>query len=164
MKRASIVIAALIAICISTYAFSRKAYDYEFKEFMVKEPYPGPAVKEPKPRSKWARTYRTRIAHEYKEGGQNFAGHFSLVTWGCGTDCVSFAIVDATTGEVFDPPFEGLTNVDGKGHSFEGLVFEKQSELLIASGCPEEKNCGVRYYRWHDHKLELLPPRSSPKR
>lgn len=32
--------------------------------------------------------------------GPNFAGHFTVASWGCGTDCVGYAVVDAKTGEI----------------------------------------------------------------
>ena len=34
--------------------------------------------------------------------GANFAGHYSVVAWGCGTECETFMIVDLKTGKVFD--------------------------------------------------------------
>lgn len=32
--------------------------------------------------------------------GPNFAGHFTVITWGCGTDCFQYAVVDAITGQI----------------------------------------------------------------
>jgi hypothetical protein len=36
--------------------------------------------------------------------GVNFAGHYTVVGWGCGTSCGVYVIVDERTGEVFEPP------------------------------------------------------------
>jgi hypothetical protein len=45
--------------------------------------------------------YRTRLRDGAKKG-PNFADHFTLVAWGCGSSCQEWAIVDARTGQVFD--------------------------------------------------------------
>ena len=49
-----------------------------------------------------ARTMRTRLK-EALAGGVNFAGHYIVAGWGCGTGCFSGAIIDARTGVVFWP-------------------------------------------------------------
>lgn len=46
-----------------------------------------------------AREYKTVIS-ETEAKGSNFAGHFTLATWGCGTDCVGYAVVDTETGKI----------------------------------------------------------------
>lgn len=44
----------------------------------------------------------------------NFAGHFAFTSWGCGTDCAGYAIVDSITGKVVEyMPF----NEDGNSYS-----------------------------------------------
>jgi hypothetical protein len=48
-----------------------------------------------------ARQYQTAITREVEEGA-NFAGHYRLATWGCGTDCYGFAIIDLLTGKISD--------------------------------------------------------------
>lgn len=47
--------------------------------------------------AKW--TFRTRL-REGTKGPVNFAGRYHLVSWGCGTSCISGALVDALTGHV----------------------------------------------------------------
>ena len=46
-----------------------------------------------------AKLYYTAIT-ESASLGPNFAGHFTVITWGCGTDCFQYAVVDAITGEI----------------------------------------------------------------
>jgi hypothetical protein len=46
-----------------------------------------------------ARRYRTVLLQGAK-AGPNFAGHFTVIYWGCGSPCVQFAIVDARNGNV----------------------------------------------------------------
>lgn len=53
----------------------------------------------------------------------NFAGHYVITFWGCGTDCVGFAIVDSITGEIaaYVP-----ANEEGNSYSF-----DLNSRLLV---------------------------------
>ena len=46
-----------------------------------------------------AQTFYTNITKAVASGS-NFAGHFTLVHWGCGTDCFGYAVVNTETGEV----------------------------------------------------------------
>lgn len=126
-----------------------------FSAFPVQDVYHGkPALAQPV--SRFARTFRTVIREGAKEG-PNFAGHFTVVMWGCGTSCAQFAIVDAITGTVYDPPYKSVVGGDTQGLlEHWGLHFELDSRLFIAQGCPEEKNCATRYYRWDGSRLELL--------
>ena len=55
-----------------------------------------------------ARAFRTRT-REAMAGGVNFAGHYVVATWGCGTECMGGHIVDARTGRaVADLPFNAV--------------------------------------------------------
>src|SRR5438552_7000827 len=49
-----------------------------------------------------AKTFRTNL-REGLSGGVNFAGHFILATWGCGSSCQQSGIIDGKTGSVFFP-------------------------------------------------------------
>jgi hypothetical protein len=46
-----------------------------------------------------AKTFYTSITNIVSQGS-NFAGHFTLVSWGCGTDCVGYAVVNTMNGEI----------------------------------------------------------------
>jgi hypothetical protein len=46
-----------------------------------------------------ARTYRTVLRQEITKG-PNYAGHYRVAFWGCGTSCAVFAVVDLKTGRV----------------------------------------------------------------
>ena len=82
--------------------------------------------------------------------GPNFAGHFTVVQWGCGTTCLTGAIVDATTGKVFHlPPL-----LKGRTVGFEAmwLHFRLESRLMIVcTDCREEYigGCDQRYFVWN---------------
>ncbi len=113
------------------------------------------------------KAYRTRIQKWSKER-PNFAGHFILATWGCGTDCTQLAIIDVITGQVFYPP--GVTtnvavNVHEKlleggdlWHASGAIKFQLESRLLVLIGSPEEDNNrrGISYYVWNENRLSLV--------
>jgi hypothetical protein len=114
-----------------------------------------------------ARGYRTRL----REGARravNFAGHYKLHTWSCGTGCLQTAFIDAKTGEVFFPAeLNGfiLCFFDSElvAHDLEdSLQFQKGSRLIVMSGYPyserdkAEPKKGLYYYEWTGRELKLL--------
>lgn len=46
-----------------------------------------------------AKTYYTVITKAVSSGS-NFAEHFTVPYWGCGTDCFGYAVVDAKSGKI----------------------------------------------------------------
>src|SRR5919112_705269 len=74
------------------------------------EDYPARGVYKGRPApvrldSRQARMFRTRL-REDSRSGPNFAGHYTVVIWGCGSGCAQMGVVDARTGRVFFPPVE----------------------------------------------------------
>ncbi len=63
--------------------------------------------------------FRTRIREGYQEPA-NFAGHYVLVWWGCGTDCYSGVVIDKLTGRIYSLPTSDL-----------GYEYELESKLLV---------------------------------
>jgi hypothetical protein len=133
-----------------------------FDQFRVPEAFRGkPAA--PVLTTGQDREFRTRI-REGAAAGPNFAGHYTIADWGCGAGCVSLAVVDAADGKVYRAPFRVLgwqmVKFEGKlaadDDKFEPLSYQKQSRLLIARGCPEEKNCGSYFYEWTGTQFKLL--------
>jgi hypothetical protein len=49
-----------------------------------------------------ARMYRTVLRQEISLG-PNFAGHYRVAVWGCGSSCAMFAVVNLKTGRVITP-------------------------------------------------------------
>jgi hypothetical protein len=41
---------------------------------------------------------------EHERRGPNFGGHYVLVQWGCGSNCMEAALIDANTGHVLQLP------------------------------------------------------------
>src|SRR5260221_7219653 len=88
-----------------------------------------------------ARTFRTRLS-EALAGGVNFAGHYVVAGWGCGTGCISGAIIDARTGNVFWPEqFGGIGVWYGKdNYADEPVQYKKNSRMLVVLGVPGAKH------------------------
>ncbi|MDB4950741.1 MAG: hypothetical protein JWM27_3390 [Gemmatimonadetes bacterium] len=80
-----------------------------------------------------AASHRTVLRRGVAKGA-NFAGHYAVVTWGCGTACERFALVDVRTGKVWMSPME-LTR---------GAQYRVDSGLFIANPLPggDRGRCG----------------------
>lgn len=111
--------------------------------------------------SRGAYSFRTRLREGYAEG-VNFAGHYTLVGWGCGTGCIDAAIIDAKTGKIYFPDELGGMVVYFWSDSDEALSFKPNSRLLVLSGAPaSEQNSdnpktGLYYYEWMGTRLRLI--------
>lgn len=128
----------------------------DFDKYKTAERFAGtPAA--PIPRTRLQRNFRT-VIREAAKSGPNFAGHYALATWGCGAGCVSIAVVDEKNGTTTDGPFE-ILGYD-LSFSYEGgeeqIEFHPDSRLLIARGCPGEKDCGTYYYEWTGQAFRLI--------
>ena len=77
-----------------------------FEEFRVLEIFHGRPA-EPVLNTSFARLFRTRIQGAAKKG-PNFAGKFTIAHWGCGTTCISIAIINEESGSVYGGPFRFL--------------------------------------------------------
>ena len=158
---AVLVVLSVANMCMSTSLGLRNTYERDnvprFEDFPVTEKFAG----KPAPvklLTAEARRYRMVIREGAREG-PNFAGHFTIVTWGCGAGCVQFAIVDARTGLVYSPRFyvAARTHFDEEtDQPDEPLQFRIDSKLLIVSGSPNEKNDGMYYYSWDGKRLALI--------
>lgn len=69
--------------------------------------------------------FRTRIRGSLRDG-VNFAGHYVIVTFGCGTQCVTGYITDIETGQVYDMP------LGGESYPELNIAAKPDSSLLVA--------------------------------
>jgi hypothetical protein len=97
--------------------------------------------------------YRTLI-REQASVGPNFAGHFTLVKWGCGSPCLAFVIVDSKSGNVYDPGFS-VACADGNGIDA-SIDFKLTSRLIVATGFSKKIGCGTDFYEWDGKQLNLI--------
>jgi hypothetical protein len=115
------------------------------------------------------RMFRTNLTHAAK-GPPNFAGHYRITFWGCGSVCSAGALIDLHTGEVFQLP---LAKADGRGWerwimctaSFEGAndEFHIDSRLMVVrcglnySDRTQKNIPDTHYFLWEtDHFQQLL--------
>ena len=124
-----------------------------FEDFRVSETFKG----KPAPvklSSLRARMFRTMLRANAEEG-VNFAGHYIVATWGCGSDCHSLAIIDARTGNVYFTP--SVLWVGGQLYQEEDrLQFRKDSRLLIVAGARNDEGSGRYFYVWRNNQLKLI--------
>ncbi|MBC2858597.1 hypothetical protein [Stappia sp. 28M-7] len=116
----------------------------KFRDFTV-DIYKGPVAAPNLSSNSQAKTYRTRLRDAAK-GGVNFAGHYILASWGCGTSCATGAVIDARNGDVFFFPFFVCCwgNVDDGFHPIE---FRKNSTLVVFAGLRNEQGpMGAHFY------------------
>src|SRR6476469_2157558 len=97
-----------------------------------------------------ARLFRTALRNAARDG-INFAGHFVLTTWGCGSSCTVGAIIDGKTGAVFFPKqLDGFWWEFWHGDPAQPFGFQKNSRLLIFLGFePGDYNGDRRRYGYH---------------
>jgi hypothetical protein len=113
-----------------------------------------------------AREFRTRLREAAKRGA-DFAGHYTIASWGCGTGCLGWAVIDQKTGKVtfadgmtildnFHVDFERDDAVEARAkvlratYNFGVMLYRADSSLFIRMGAPNEDTArdGVAYYRW----------------
>ena len=114
-----------------------------------------------------AKRFRTNLRNAAK-GKVNFAGHFILTTWGCGTNCTESAIIDARDGRVFFPKeFQGVvqgfcdlpenanpTDAPDMKDEYAPFVYRADSRLLVLNGFrggefdDKKSRCGAFYMEW----------------
>lgn len=106
-------------------------------------------------RDRQARMFRTRLK-EGAQAGPNFAGHYTVVRWGCGSGCIEMAVVDARTGVIYWPPFSNVV-VGMSGTVEDNPSFNIASKLMVVRGAlNEQDNDGVYYYVFDKNRFRLV--------
>ncbi len=99
-----------------------KIYDLAFENYLINnEVYIGEIADVNFETNILAREYESIIKSGVANIGINYAGEYSIVTWGCGSDCQASSIVNVKTGEIVS---YGII-------SAYGLSYSKDSRLLI---------------------------------
>ena len=142
-----------------------------FEDYPVTELFKGKPVA-PILATSEQRRYRTRIREGVSLGigverdgkqdqpGPNFAGHYIIITFGCGSPCILMAMVDAVTGEVYNSPMaRGLQMswLDG-GPWLPAVEFRQNSKLMIMTPCPNLARGPIytHYFVWQDDHWNLI--------
>jgi hypothetical protein len=102
------------------------------------------------------------VDREGKEdvAGPNFAGHYIIVQWGCGSPCIMMVVVDASTGDVLPPPISAGSGgasaltlpllVTGDSAPWPAKIeFHLNSRLLIAKATSDMKRLPSSSYIYY---------------
>jgi hypothetical protein len=81
-----------------------------------------------------------------------FADHYEVAGWGCGSGCLSFAIVDAITGKVYIFP----ATISQAREAGEPLTYRRNSRAIHVIGSLNEEDSADRWYVWSDNKFNLV--------
>lgn len=132
----------------------RKDRPPQFSDFPARHIYHGKSAAVDWSSNPKARTYRTRLK-EAASCSPDFAGHYIVTQWGCGSNCQDINFINARNGAVID-------GVDAD----RGADFRLDSELFIenpAQGGDElayeddpVDSLGVDYFVMRNSKLELI--------
>jgi hypothetical protein len=100
-----------------------------------------------------AKRFVTLIQDGAKKG-PNFAGHYTLISWGCGTMCQSFIIIDSVNGKIYPSPFTTETGVCYRLDSSLLILNPITPDVVEDGKVPEWLTTG--YYNWSGGKLVLI--------
>jgi hypothetical protein len=111
-----------------------------------------------------ARRFQTVLRNAASEG-PNFNGHYRVAKWGCGTNCIEWAVIDLTDGKVWFAP-EPAYSCWAPGEP-SGLEWPEWIEIRIDSrlfylhecipGGESERTFNKRHaYEWRGDRPTLL--------
>lgn len=96
-----------------------------------------------------AESHRTVIAEKYNAGEANFASHYVIVTWGCGSGCVTGAMVDTRDGFVYPMPED--KEWGGNGTYIDS---KKESPVLLTVAVAQSPTGEIeesrKYWEWSE--------------
>jgi hypothetical protein len=131
-----------------------------FEQYRVAENYKGkvapPVLSEVQP------AIRAKLKGAARQK-PNFAGHYILLTWSCGSECLTGCVIDATTGHIYMLPVSLCCwNPDGV-QTENPIEFHRDSKLIIFKGGRNGKACdwGQHYYQFDKGQFELIKTTSA---
>lgn len=116
-----------------------------FEDFPIAEKFSGQPASPNFSSNPDAQRFITVVTNGAKIG-PNFAGHYTVVTWGCGTGCNSGVIIDAKSGNIY-PMGAFACSYD----------FRLDSYLLIGNPCLGTfTDYPPLYYKWENNQLVAI--------
>ena len=101
-----------------------------------------------------AESHRTVITEKYKELEVNFASYYIVITWGCGSGCVTGAMVDTRDGTVYSMPKD--EEWGGNGTYIES---SNDSEILLTVAVGPSQNGKIeelrKEWKWDEENKQF---------
>jgi hypothetical protein len=85
--------------------------------------------------------WRERFQWAIKNLEVDYAGHYIVYTWSCGSECATGVVINAKNGRVSWLDVRLNYGVE------KPVDYRVNSSLMILSGCRGEKKTGIHYYR-----------------
>ncbi len=126
----------------------------QFSDFPVQRVYHGKPAPIDFNSNPQARAYRTRLK-QANSGGPDFAGHYTVAQWGCGSNCQAFTFIDVRDGAVID----GVTADRGADYRLHSELFiENPADSADENAYEDDPvdSIPVDYYVMRDGKLSLV--------
>jgi len=111
-----------------------------------------------------AKIFKSVLSSAYSKG-PNFAGHYTVATWGCGSPCQLVAVMNHEDGKVFFLPHSTQVGSDFKLDS--NLFITNPPEVLDEYRAEAEKHYSPlmswekfssEYYKWENDRFVLIYP------
>lgn len=132
-------------------AAPQEAATPEFAAYPAAAPYEGKPAAVVFVAGDPALTFRT-VLRQGAAKGPNFAGSYTVVSWGCGTMCQQSAVIDAATGKIVAYNLPSSGELDYRLDSRLLIAYQPRSDLP-----PSPEDRGVpSYYVMEDGNLKLV--------
>lgn len=99
------------------------------------------------------------VIREWAKEKPNFAEHYIVARWGCGTGCVGYAVIDARTGKVYFNS-RALQVATLRFQDEDHLQYRADSRLLIVSGNMLDASGRERktklFFQWKSNRFRLI--------
>ncbi len=112
--------------------YKKFRFKSKFEDFKVNQIYKGKLAEPDFKTDPDAKYFITRIKESCKKEGINFAGHYTIVEWGCGCLCQLMAIVDRINGKILFSkiPFDTVDGHSGSDYRIDSRMLIVNTEAL----------------------------------
>jgi hypothetical protein len=117
---------------VSLGIFKRFTFKSKFIDFKVDNVYKGKLASPNFTTDPSSKRFKFAINDGCKKEGVNYAGHYTIVEWGCGTVCAEMAIVDRITGQIIysQIPFDKADGHSGSNYKIDSRMLIVNTEAL----------------------------------
>lgn len=152
-----------ILACSLLTVHAQEIAGYNFNEFPAAQTSPSKAKSPDYADSPSMKKNKTKIQKRYT-GAANFAGTYQVLTWGCGTGCLTGVLVDTRNGKIHKLPELGANNCGrASEHAKDDrLIIKKTSRLLLSANCPIREGdrpatVSYRAFAWDEKSKTFIP-------